>query len=190
MASGQRRNRGAEIPIEQVRVEAPHHQADWPRRAELVPGFSDRVAKARATGKWPGEPIRVRCAGDGYVLVSGFSRLAVAVEAGLTLAWALIEPASTELSLAEIHLRPWQIKARLSPQKLAQRLEQARRSGALPLPLQVRPAQGDEPAGYILLDGLYWYHVALELGLERVPAIVRRGSQKRGNEGQEGATTR
>jgi len=184
MALRQGKTRQVEVPIEKVQIEAPLHRADWPRRAEVVPGFAERVAKARASGKWPGEPIRVRREGDGYILVSGFSRLAVATEAGLPTARVLVEPAAAEMALSEIHLRPWQQKARLSPQKLAQRLEQARRSGTLPVPLQVRPAQGNEPAGYTLLDGLYWYQVARELALERVPAIVRQGTNHDGGRGR------
>ena len=166
--------RWVKIPTERVHIEAPLHRADWPRRADVVPAFAERVEKARATGRWPGKPIRVRRQEDHYVLVSGFSRLAIAVEAGLPTVRAAVEPMTEEIPLAEVHLRRWQQKARLNPGKLAQRREQARRSGSLPVPLEVRPAWPEEPPGYTLLDGLYWYHVAHELGLERVPAIVRQ----------------
>lgn len=164
-----------EIPTERVQLVAPLHRADWPRRAEVVPNLMQRAAHVRASRRWPGEPIRVRAQGDHYVLVSGFSRLAVAVEAGLPTVRAIIEPEADTLPLAEIHLRPWQEKARLNPQKLARRREQAGRSGTLPVPLVVRPAERNEAPGYILLDGLYWYHVAREMGLREVPAIVQKG---------------
>ncbi len=170
--SGQKR--WIEIPTEQVQVEAPLHREDWPRRAEVVPEFARRVAQARASGEWQGDPICVRRRGEGYLLVSGFSRLAIAVEAGLSTVRAYIEPAATEIPLASIHLRPWQRKARLNPEKLARRRAQALQSGALPVPVQVRPARKNEPAGYVLLDGLYWFHVAREMALERVPAIIRQ----------------
>lgn len=162
-----------EIPIEQVRIEAPLHQADWPNRAKVVPAFEERVAVVRDRGRWPGKPIRVQRRGDHFVLLAGFSRLAVALEAGLSIARVVIEPQAQEVLLSEIHLRPWQEKARLNARKLSERLEQARRIGSLPVPLQVRPARPNEPAGYILLDGLYWYHIAQEMALEKVPAIVR-----------------
>ncbi|MGC8874992.1 MAG: hypothetical protein ACP5SI_11185, partial [Chloroflexia bacterium] len=104
-----------EIPIERVLLEAPLHRADWPRRAEVVPNHAERVARARATGCWPGQPIRVRPKGENFVLVAGFSRLAIAVDAGLRTALARIEPETTELPLREIRLRPWQEKALLNP---------------------------------------------------------------------------
>lgn len=173
-----RKNTWIEIPIGEVHLEAPLHRADWPRRAEVVPDFARRVAAARASGKWPGEPIRVRAQGQGYVLVSGFSRLAVASEAGLASVRAYVEPAAQRLPLAQIHLRPWQEQARLNPAKLAQRREQATRSGALPVPLVVRPARGDEPAAYTLLDGLYWYRVASEMAMAEVPAVVLRAGRR------------
>ncbi len=162
-----------EIPIEQIVLESPLHRADWPRRTEIVPNFAERVARVRETGRWPGQPLRVRAKGDQFVLVSGFSRLAIATDAGLRTVLAVVEPETTELPLSEIHLRPWQEKARLNPKKLAERSEQARRAGTLPVPLVVRPAQGEEPAGYTLLDGLYWYRIACAMRLEHVPAIVR-----------------
>ncbi len=175
-----------EIPIGEIRLVSPLHLADWPRRAEVVPGFAERVARVRATGRWPGAPLRVRRQGEGYVLVSGFSRLAVALEAGLPVAHAEVLPAAQEVPLSEIRLRPWQERARLNAQKLARRLEMARAVAGgspgllnLPVPLVVRPARAGEPAGYILLDGLYWYHVALALARERglenplVPVMMR-----------------
>ncbi|MGB9723721.1 MAG: hypothetical protein ACPL7G_07475 [Chloroflexia bacterium] len=175
-----------EIPLGEVRLVAPVHLADWPRRAEVVPGFAERVARARSTGRWPGAPLRVRRQGEGYVLVSGFSRLAVAFEAGLPVVRAVVEPAARAIPLAAIRLRPWQERARLNAEKLDRRLKMARATAggmpghlSLPVPLVVRPARTGEPAGYILLDGLYWYHVALALARERrldnpsVPAIVR-----------------
>ncbi len=170
-----------EIPIGEIRLTSPLHLADWPRRAEVVPGFAERVARTRATGRWPGLPIRVRRQGEGYVLVSGFSRLAVAFEAGLPAARAVVESVVQEVPLSEIRLRPWQERARLNARKLDRRLEMARvTAGAgtdtsryappghlnLPVPPVVRPARPGEPAGYILLDGLYWYHVALALARE------------------------
>lgn len=164
----------AEIPTSRVHLVAPGHVADWPRRAEVVPELASRAAQVRATGQWPGEPIRVRRQGRHLVLVSGFSRLAVAVEAGLPTVQALVEPAVTIVPLAKIHLRPWQEKARLNPQKLARRREQARKSAMLPAALTVRPARGEEPAGYTLLDGLYWYRVAEGLGMVGVPVIVQQ----------------
>ncbi len=167
-----RRPRAIEIPIERVLLEAPLHRSDWPRRAEVVPNFAQRVARVRGTGRWPGQPIRVRPKGTHFVLVAGFSRLAIAAEAGLRTVLAWIEPEATVLPLREIHLRPWQEKARLNPRKLAERTEQARRAGTLPVPLVVRPAWSSEPAGYTLLDGLYWYHIAHALGLEHVPVIL------------------
>lgn len=175
-----------EIPIGEIRLLSPLHLADWPRRAEVVPGFAERVARVRATGRWPGAPLRVRRQGEGYVLVSGFSRLAVAFEAGLPMVRAEVVSATREVPLFEIRLRPWQALARLNAQKLARRLEMARSIAGgppghlnLPVPLVVRPARAGEPAGYILLDGLYWYHVALALAREgnldnpSVPVIVR-----------------
>lgn len=175
-----------EIPIGEIRLVSPSHLADWPRRAEVVPGFAERVARARASGRWPGVPLRVRRQDEGYVLVSGFSRLAVALEAGLPTVHAVVESATWQVPLSEIRLRPWQEKARLNAQKLARRLEMARAVVGgppghlnLPVPLVVRPARTGEAAGYILLDGLYWYHVALALAQEKglknpsVPAIVR-----------------
>jgi ParB-like chromosome segregation protein Spo0J len=173
MSTRRKRSSWVEIPIEQVRIEEPLHQADWPRRAEVVPAFENRVAITRERGSWPGDPIRVQQQGDHYTLVAGFSRLAVALEAGLDTARVIIEPQAQQVVLAEIHLRPWQEKARLNAKKLAERREQARRIGSLPVPLQVRPARKQEPAGFILLDGLYWYHIAREMVLETVPAIVR-----------------
>jgi len=170
----QKKKPWTEIPTDRVLLEAPLHRADWPRRAEVVPDLVRRAAQARASGRWVGQPIRVRAQGERYVLVSGFSRLAVAVEAGLPTVRAIVEPPASTLPLAEIHLRPWQEKARLNPAKLAQRREQAGRSGTLPVPLVVRPAQPEEPAGYILLDGLYWYHIACEMGLAQVPAVVQK----------------
>lgn len=181
-----RRPLWTEIPIGEIRLVSPLHLADWPRRAEVVPGFAERVARVRATGRWPGAPLRVRRQGEGYVLVSGFSRLAVALEAGLPVARAEVLPDAQEVPLSEIRLRPWQEQARLNARKLARRLEMARAvaggpSGLLnlPVPLVVRPARAGEPAGYILLDGLYWYHVALALARERglenplVPVLMR-----------------
>ncbi len=181
-----RRTLWIEIPIGEIRLVSPLHLADWPRRAEVVPGFAERVARVRATGRWPGAPLRVRRQGEGYVLVSGFSRLAVALEAGLPVAHARVLPATQEVPLSEIRLRPWQERARLNAQKLARRLEMARAVAGgspgllnLPVPLVVRPARAGEPAGYILLDGLYWYHVALALARERglenplVPVMMR-----------------
>lgn len=179
---GEKRSRVAVLPTARVRLEAPGHLADWPRRAEVVPDFAGRVARARATGQWLGEPIRVRRQGRGYILLSGFSRLAVAVEAGLPTVRAIVELPTRALPLAAIHLRPWQERACLNPQKLAARQEQTRRSGSLPQALTVRPAQMGEPEGYTLLDGLYWYRVAEALGMEVVRAIVLEGE---GNEGQE-----
>jgi len=183
---GRRKAAWVEIPIGEVRLVSPMHLADWPRRAEVVPGFAERVARVRSTGRWPGRPLRVRRQGEGYVLVSGFSRLAVALEAGLEAVRAVVEAAVQEVPLSAIRLRPWQERARLNPQKLARRLEQARANVggapgclALPVPLVVRPARAGEPAGYTLLDGLYWYHVALALAREGnldnpfVPVIVR-----------------
>lgn len=175
-----------EIPAGEIRLVSPSHLADWPKRAEVVPGFAERVARVRASGRWPGAPLRVRRQGEGYVLVSGFSRLAVALEAGLPVVHAVVESAVRQVPLSEIRLRPWQEKARLNAQKLARRLEMARAIAGghpghlnLPVPLVVRPARSGEPAGYVLLDGLYWYHVALALAREEnlenpfVPAIVR-----------------
>lgn len=173
MVRGGKATGAIEIPIERIVLESPLHRADWPRRAEVVPNFAERVARVRETGRWPGQPLRVRAQGERFVLVSGFSRLAVATDAGLRTVLARVEPETTELPLSEIHLRPWQEKARLNPKKLAERSEQARRAGTLPVPLVVRPAQGEEPAGYTLLDGLYWYRIGCAMGLERVPAIVR-----------------
>jgi ParB-like chromosome segregation protein Spo0J len=164
--------RVVEIPTGQVRLEAPGHLADWPRRAEVVPDFVVRVAHVRATRRWPGRPLRLRRQGEDYVLLAGFSRLAVAVEAGLATVQAIVEPLAQTLPLDAIHLRPWQEKARLNPQKLAGRLEQARQRGALPVVLAVRPARMEEPAGYTLVDGLYWYRVAEELGMAQVPVVV------------------
>ena len=80
---GRRKATWVEIPIGEVRLVSPIHLADWPRRAEVVPGFAKRVARARSTGRWPGQPLRVRRQGEGYALVSGFSRLAVALELSL-----------------------------------------------------------------------------------------------------------
>jgi ParB-like chromosome segregation protein Spo0J len=140
-----------------------------------VPDFSGRVAHARAAGKWPGEPLHVRQQGDEYVLLAGFSRLAVAVEAGLVIVQAVVEPPAQTLPLAVIHLRPWQEQARLNPQKLARRREQARKSGILPEALAVRPARLEELSGYTLVDGLYWFRVAQELGMAEVPVIVHQG---------------
>lgn len=170
--------RWVEIPTEQVQIDARVHGADWPRRAELVPSFAERAAQVRELGRWRGDPLRVRQEGEGYVLVTGFSRLAIAVEAGLPTVRVVVEPVTTELELAQVYLRPWQEKARLNPEKLAQRREQARQRGSLPVPLQVRPAQDGEPEGYVLLDGLYWYHVAQDLGLEVVRAEVRRPKRR------------
>ncbi|MGC8875433.1 MAG: hypothetical protein ACP5SI_13425, partial [Chloroflexia bacterium] len=78
--------------------------------------------------------------------------------------------------------------ALLNPRKLGERTEQVRRAGTLPVPLVVRPAQGGEPAGYTLLDGLYWYRIACALGLERVPVILRWPEKTRspGTEGGAG----
>lgn len=78
------------------------------------------------------------------------------------------------LPLKAIHLRPWQEKACLNPHKLAARLEQARQRGALPVALAVRPARMEEPEGYTLLDGLYWYRVAEDLGLDAVDVILHQ----------------
>ncbi len=174
--------RVVEIPTARVRLEAPGHLADWPRRAEVVPDFAGRVARARAGGKWPGEPICVRQQGRGYILLSGFSRLAVAVEAGLPKVRAIVEPPARALPRSTIHLRPWQERARLNPRKLAARQERARKSGALPQALIVRPARLEEPAGYTLLDGLYWYRVAEALGMEAVPVIVLQEGTEGGQE--------
>ncbi len=175
-----------EIPIGEIHLVSPLHLADWPRRAEVVPGFAERVARVRTTGRWPGVPLRVRRQGEGYVLVSGFSRLAVAFEAGLPAVRAVVELSTREVPLSEVRLRPWQERACLNARKLERRLEMARAIAggppdhlSLPVPLVVRPARPEEPAGYILLDGLYWYHVALALARERnldnpfVPVIVR-----------------
>ncbi len=178
---------GIELPLELIRLEAPLHRADWPRRAEVVPAYAERVAQARASGEWPGEPIRVRRAADGYVLIAGFSRLAVASGAGLAKARAIIEPPAESIPLSEIHLRPWQQNARLNPAKLAQRRQQAAASGTLPAALQVRRARRGEPAGFILLDGLYWYRVAQEMGLERVPAVLRKDHRAAGPAAGRGA---
>ncbi len=167
--------RVVEIPTGRVRLRAPGHVADWPRRTEVVPDLAGRAAHVRTTGKWPGEPLRLRRQGDGYVLLSGFARLAVAVEAGLLTVQAVVEPRGRMLPRATIHLRPWQEKAALNPVKLARRRRQAQQSGMLPAALVVRPAQPGEPAGYTLLDGLYWYRVAEELGLVQVPVVVRKG---------------
>jgi ParB-like chromosome segregation protein Spo0J len=175
---GRSRSRWVEIPTEQVQIDAQVHGADWPRRAELVPSFAERVAQVRELNHWKGDPLRVRQDGEGYVLVTGFSRLAIAVEAGLPTVRAVVEPVTTELELARVQLRPWQEKARLNPEKLAQRREQARQRGSLPVPLQVRPAQDGEPDGYVLLDGLYWYQVAREMGLDVVRAEVRRPKRR------------
>ena len=171
---GQTPPRAVAIPTSRVRLEAPGHLADWPRRAEVVPDFAGRVNQARATGTWPGEPIHVRQQDEGYVLIAGFSRLAVAVEAGLATVQAIVEPPARALALALIHLRPWQEQSRLNPEKLARRREQARKSGTLPEALAVRPARMKEPAGYTLLDGLYWYRVAQELGMVEVPVVVQK----------------
>jgi len=161
-----------EIPTGAVRLEAPGHLADWPRRAEAVPNLAGRAAHARATGAWVGEPLRLRQQGPGYVLVAGFARLAVAVEAGLATVRAVVEPPVRYLPRAVIHLRPWQERARLSPRKLARRREQVQKSGILPA-LVVRPARLEEPEGYTLLDGLYWYRIAQELALAEVPVVVQ-----------------
>ena len=169
---GARSPRVAEIPTEQVRLEAPGHLGDWSRRAEVVPDFAVRVAHVRATGKWPGRPLRVRRQREGYELLAGFSRLAVAVEAGLATVQAIVEPPAQKLPLTAIYLRPWQEKARLNADKLAGRLEQARQRGALPVALTVRPARMEEPEGYTLLDGLYWYRIAQKLGLEEVDVVM------------------
>jgi ParB-like chromosome segregation protein Spo0J len=171
---GGKRPRVVAIPTAGVRLEAPGHLADWPRRAEVVPGFAGRVAHVRATGVWPGEPLHVRQQGDTYILLTGFARLAVAVEAGLPTVQAVVEPPAQALPLAAIHLRPWQENAHLNPQKLARRREQACKSGTLPA-LTVRPARMEEPEGYTLVDGLYWYRVAEELGMAEVPAVVLQG---------------
>lgn len=171
--SGTKQRRWVELSTEQVLLETPLHLLDWPRRAELVPGYAERVAKVQQSGRWAGQPIRVRPQGTHYVLISGFSRLAVAVDAGLEKVRAVVEPVVRDIPLAEIHLRTWQQKAQLNPDKLAQRQEQARRNGGLPVPLRVRPAWPGEPDGYTLLDGLYWYHIAQALDLEQVPAFVQ-----------------
>ncbi len=171
--------RWREIPTEQIDLQDPTHLADWPRRAEVIPRFAERVEKARQMGRWPGRPIRLRREQERYLLVSGFARLAIAVEAGLETVRAVVEPAAQTVLLAEVYLRRWQENARLNPQKLAQRLEQARRRGTLPVPLRVRPAWPEEiaragrPVSYTLLDGLYWYRAAQHLGLTQVPAIVQ-----------------
>jgi ParB-like chromosome segregation protein Spo0J len=178
LEQGKKAPAGVEIPTERIRLEAPLHQVDWPRRAEVVPAFAERVAQVRASGEWPGEPIRVRKAEGGYILVSGFSRLAVAVEAGLPRVRATIEPRAERIPLDQIHLRPWQQNAHLNPKKLAQRRQQAEASGDLPAAIVVRPAQRGEPEGYVLLDGLYWYHVAREMGLESAPAIVQKARRR------------
>lgn len=175
---GERPPRVVEIPTGQVRLEASGHLADWPRRAEVVPDLAGRAAHARAAGQWPGEPIRVRRQGRGYVLLAGFSRLAVAVEAGLATVRAIVEPPARMLPLAAIHLRPWQEQARLNPQKLARRREQVLKSGILPQALVVRPARMEEPEGYTLVDGLYWYRVAEGLGMVEVPVVVLEEERK------------
>ncbi len=163
-----------EIPIERVKVALPVHQAGWPRRAELVSPFEKWVAGVRASGEWPGMPIRVRQEGDDYILVTGFSRLAVAVEAGLPTVRAVVEPPPEEVPLAQIRLSPRYQAVRKRKRKLLQRLEVLQKTGSLHAPLQVRPARQGEPAGYILLDGLYWYYAAQEFGLEKVPVVVHR----------------
>jgi ParB-like chromosome segregation protein Spo0J len=175
---GERLPQAVEIPAGQVRLEAPGHLADWPCRAEVVPDFAGRVAEARATGKWPGKPLRVRQQNEGYVLLAGFSRLAIAVEAGLATVQAIVEPPAQALPLKAIHLRPWQEKALLNASKLARRLEQARQSGTLPQALVVRPARMEEPPGFTLADGLYWYRVAEALRMDVVPVIVHKGNHE------------
>ncbi|MBN1485176.1 MAG: hypothetical protein JXA37_10670 [Chloroflexia bacterium] len=166
------------IPTARVVVAESAHRADWLRRAQVVRQHARRVAYARESGHWAGAPLKLRPCGSGYVLVSGFARLAIAVDAGLPTVQALLEPALPKAPLAQIRLSAryeGYEPGRLREEKLRERREIAARLGALPVGLTVRAVGEDE---YELLDGLYWYEVAKELGLERVGVLEEEERMK------------
>ncbi|MBN1483806.1 MAG: hypothetical protein JXA37_03720 [Chloroflexia bacterium] len=161
---------GEPIPTAQVVVAEAVHRADWPIRAERAYKYDERLEQARQSGEWAGPPVKLRPCGSGYVLVSGFARLAVAVDAELPTVLAVLEPALPEAPLAQIRLPAGDEEGEeLDEQELAQRRQLVEQIGALPVGLVVRATGEDE---YELVEERGWYELARGMGLEKVGVVI------------------